>query len=735
VILRSIELKSFGRFVEASYEFRRGLNLVVGPNEAGKSTLAEAIPATLFGLRDKQRYRSWGRQGPSCCTLVFEHATGSVRIQRSLHDDQVHLEERDQLYQPVQSFSGKVPPQGRSSERRIYLEQVQRLIGFSDDALFRASLLFGQGQLAFPSQAALATRLRQLLSGSDRVDFDQVLESLMVDYFRLTRTNPWGKDKTQDRELERLLGRRDELEAELARQLSALSEHAELTERIAQLSGRIMSAEQELGQGGKYLDWIKNRWHLESRREALARELEQLSLQRQQVERLLRRQQELRQQQHDAGLPLPSDDEVEFPLAELRQLRLSQQALQVESQRLQRQFREVRRPSLLLFAMISLLLALPTCGLGWYWIAWRPELFGAAGILGLLPWLWCARRSAVSRMTRTGLTSRLEMAAEQRLQIDGQLLQLEARLQPLGLSPEQVLDEGFQKRWEQTRRLRAELGETLAALKVLPDIAALEERERQVLGELAVADERYEKIRPLRVGVDLDPDDLPDAEQRLAELKQDLDDDRQQLFALQSRQHALMAIVQNNRVLAEEHATVERQIVQARRKVEALQLGCDVLRETVEEFRGGYLGRLAQQAGRRLSPLTSGRYRQLRFDEQFQVEMKTPQGAWQSLEQFSAGTRDAVQMVVRIALLELLAPGHKLPLLIDDSLVNLDQGRQQKFLELLEKLSPEHQVIVFSHDPKLLGRAARDRWHVIPLDHGASRPEKEESHVGQLHLL
>ena len=63
MILRSLELKHFGKFAERSFEFRRGLNLVVGPNEAGKSTLIETVPAVLFGVRNKERFKPWGRQG------------------------------------------------------------------------------------------------------------------------------------------------------------------------------------------------------------------------------------------------------------------------------------------------------------------------------------------------------------------------------------------------------------------------------------------------------------------------------------------------------------------------------------------------------------------------------------------------------------------------------------------------------------------------------------------------
>ena len=76
MILRSLELKSFGRFNDKTFEFRRGMNLVVGANEAGKSTMMASIPAVLFGLRDKQRYQPWGSQQGCQAVLQFEQFTG-----------------------------------------------------------------------------------------------------------------------------------------------------------------------------------------------------------------------------------------------------------------------------------------------------------------------------------------------------------------------------------------------------------------------------------------------------------------------------------------------------------------------------------------------------------------------------------------------------------------------------------------------------------------------------------
>lgn len=110
MILRSLELKHFGKFSERSFDFRRGFNLVVGANESGKSTMMEAIPAALFGLRDKDRYKPWGRQGSCEAALSLENGGCTVRIERELLSDRVQLVERDDLYQVLYQFDGKAAP-------------------------------------------------------------------------------------------------------------------------------------------------------------------------------------------------------------------------------------------------------------------------------------------------------------------------------------------------------------------------------------------------------------------------------------------------------------------------------------------------------------------------------------------------------------------------------------------------------------------------------------------------
>ncbi|MGH7728893.1 MAG: AAA family ATPase, partial [Vulcanimicrobiaceae bacterium] len=59
--LLALQVEGFGGLVERRFDFDPRVSVVVGPNEAGKSTLAAAVLAALYGLPRgaKDRYRPW----------------------------------------------------------------------------------------------------------------------------------------------------------------------------------------------------------------------------------------------------------------------------------------------------------------------------------------------------------------------------------------------------------------------------------------------------------------------------------------------------------------------------------------------------------------------------------------------------------------------------------------------------------------------------------------------------
>lgn len=71
--LKQLKLQQIGRFYEPkTFEFNEGLNLLYGPNEAGKSTVVKAIETTLFGFKPAKdwKYASWQGGEPVIDALI-----------------------------------------------------------------------------------------------------------------------------------------------------------------------------------------------------------------------------------------------------------------------------------------------------------------------------------------------------------------------------------------------------------------------------------------------------------------------------------------------------------------------------------------------------------------------------------------------------------------------------------------------------------------------------------------
>ncbi len=174
---------------------------------------------------------------------------------------------------------------------------------------------------------------------------------------------------------------------------------------------------------------------------------------------------------------------------------------------------------------------------------------------------------------------------------------------------------------------------------------------------------------------------------------------------------ALDATAEDPIRLAAELEDIDRRLDALTARHEAILLATDALNEASESLRRGVIPGLRARAGELLSAMTDGRYAAIGLGRGMSLSVETAE-ATRPVELLSAGTTDAAYLALRLALLELLYPNEQPPLLLDESLVQLDDERASAVLGLLdERCGAGTQCLLFTCQTREAGML--DANHII----------------------
>ncbi len=629
MILRRISVERYGCFGTAEFEFRRGLNLISGSNDSGKSLLLKALPAILLGVPHGERLRSWGDSLSCRGTLLFEGGERQVRIQRDLENDLVRLEERrgDDKWQ--ESFCGAVPLSGDSPPRQEYFAHLRRMFGAGGEVLLQS--LFDP------------TGCRNLCD-----DDGHLADGLFVDSDQTT-----GVEDLADEQIRR-------------------------SEEIAALETEIEADSEQYQKGEEYLIWIRKRWEEEVAASASPKKKSDSKSVKSKEPSLPEQQRdELARQLTKSGVPLRLPANLNELFATAEGLRQELAGLQLELTPLQRSRQGVNLPGFLCPLLLTLVAVVPPAVAFWLKAPWL--IAAAAGSLTLLVLAWgifLVRRSKANGVIADfdEQIAKVELKRAEALARQEELAERFAAYDlpsaPVEMVKLQQLCQRHADNLQRYRSLCAQLGEGAApTASVEPDDGHLR------------------------------PEDLPEAEAKLAALGESL---RQREARLQ-----------------------------------ALKSGAP-LRPTPPALPADAVQRqklLLQVVSQQLERLTAGRYRELRLEEGL-LRLEAAPGRWAAPAACGRGTAETLTLALRMALCQLT--GVRLPLPVDDLPASLDPHRLQIALRALERFAVEHQLLLANSDEELAKRAVREHWPNIDLDRsaqGVPAETEEESHAGQLHLL
>ena len=710
--LERVVIEGFGPLAqyEAIFEPKR-LNLIIGPNESGKSSFAQAVVATLFGFASHEAEalsRPWNG-AKHAASVTFRGANERYRVSRRFdtHDVEVArlAPSGDETAEVV--FRGVANPRGRSSELERYEELLRGWFGFTDPRLFRESVFVHENAL----ETEVSPELRHLVSGAVEADYQQIQDALLTRLDQLTKEHPFDPRarkrvnrsiESRQARLEELRSRRSRAEVTLREVVSKQKERDELDTRLLDLRADLAGKEQLLADLDAWISLREEQRKFLKRAPAVGAELVNARRARNSVEELDRRV------AHNLTYLANAPEEVEADLVRLAMLR-SQRARHQKAAEDERERLAGSRPvSGFVTAGITILLAAVAAGVT-YGVTKQLALAAGAMALGAVMGLVVSRAFGQStERARVLSEAQVKLSEENIRTLSSEIDQIEIRVNPFlaGRALEVVLSDA-----KQYRAVAQERREYAAVIHSLPTPERLEAEAKEI--DEAVASLRSkEKLllqqSPFLAPLKEDPLKIAEASDRLKRettaLRTRLDAAQEAMDGVLRRGGGGDADAENLEALDETIAAEEDALARETKVRDALLVALDELRGAVREYQEQHVGRIAEWAGATLSRLTGGRYGSVALDADFGATLAMGARGAIAVESLSRGARDAFYLSLRAALAQELAAREPLPLLLDDPLAHLDEDRRGTLLAFLEELALEVQVILFTHDRRCLGQ-------------------------------
>lgn len=719
---------TFGRLENQTLDLEPGLNIIDAPNEGGKSTWTAFLRVMFYGLStkdrspsaDKSRYQPWSG---SAMTGVMDAATdrGEVTVTRGTAKPNA----------PMGQFSAVYAGTSDPVEWLTAAGCGETLLGVPQE-VYERSAFIRQSGLTVDQSSALERRIASLITtGEEGTSFSDASD-LLQKQLNTRRHNKTGRLPQLEQDIAGLRETRDELD-----ELTATLEQDIAQERQLQLE---LADIREMLAAHNAADLADAAMAAESAR------LDLVSI-----------QDKLRTLEYDArGLPPRAElvklrGALDYLAAQRSSAELARERMDITNGRLRRTELAMNahplagrtpeeaaklppdpgpkpKPSiaaLVFSAAAGIILALTValyaqnipaaagsgCG-----------LFGALLLLtAVLPFFrkkkkWEVRQEELIRQ-RSDLVAAYTIlyrnTEDARAAARDAAAAHEAASAALEASRSQILAQ-----IRAYRPLVKDMGEALQA--VTAGLAAHEELDQARRAEEA-ARLRWETRRDNAPDSPAVPVTRPPVDRD--QLWEQLGEDEKRLTALQKSIHTTQGRIQamgDPAVFDSQLKDLEGQRKSLQREYDAIALALEVLSASNGALQSRFSPALGERAAEIFTKLTRGKYdkvlltRELAPSAQEAGDMVAHEASV-----LSQGAADQLYLAVRLAISDMVLPaGNAVPIVLDDALVNFDDGRMAAALDYLVELSKSRQILLMtcqSREAAYLYQAHSGQFHHIKL--------------------
>lgn len=703
--IKNIKLEKYKKFKNLTLDFDPGVNVVVGDNEAGKSTLAQAIMDLLYvdpstkAVGFVNSRKSWGTSHMPQLEMTF-HALQSVfLLSKDFQKKTVLLKNLDTKKQ-VDTYKESI-------------DNLKKLIGVTSEQLYRKTAFINQGDVALIDSSD--DLLHEITDSSSSVGgqngVQKIIKNLQSELATLTRglerpaNNPGPIKLQQDRiqEIsEYLINKKSQWEK---RQLasntqdesgSELDKVTSKIEAIRELLENYKIAKEAKANLSNIVDEIKIIEEKLQRVDNLSREIENLKEESKKYIKF-----ENPQLEDDIKTLIGLEQSVKLATKEMKNVGIesgiNQQNLEPVNIETERKFPMLKAIHLVI-SLVFIVLTL--FAFGTQDSPFIPLIIFALGFfVNLAIFLWGRLNSKSVELTPNKSyeesMTKLENQLKERIRIDEE--KLGAILEKYNVKD---VNEFYSLKADYIS-IKTKYSDLLSQRKVVLGGEDLEKVKKQQLELLYSKKEIETNVLTEKVlNSQLSAEKYLEKSRELDKLEIQQKNLKEELVASQTRVSDSNVEYSEIVSLDEELENSKKYLYDLIQKQKVLQLTVRTMQEAVLEVSKSANKILEKTISEKLGKITSNHYTKIRVKPDLTIQIySNEKNDWvDPIKELSRGTIDQIYFLVRLGFLKLITENKNVPIILDDPFVTSDANRKESLREIVTEIAKQHQVILFTND-------------------------------------
>lgn len=669
VELIKLEIEGFGKFdKKKTIDFKKGVNFINGLNEAGKSTILEAILASLFKYTNSRVEQFFCWTNKDVCRLSLTYKTDKGETFQIISD-----------YKNAKKKLLKITKTGKS-EISTVMTTIQKYIkehfGFDEQKVFENTTFVRQSQMAI------------LASSTEKDKLKNMVEEVLVGSAEASATKALKKIKKVSKDSKK---EAEDLKEDLETLRDDLQEAEEHKDSLVKDSGEFEKISKLLSEKEKKFEELKKRKEKFDKKEEFQKEFQGLDKDIKNIDKnLLSIKESIKKRDklndrldNYSGFETISKNDfsnIKEKIKKLDEIETTQKAYSKAGKKKQIT-KEVLDIKYVVLFIVGLIFSLILIG------------------IPLAIYAYKRMKKEISVNEEINNEDEINSLAEQKENAEEELNQITKKIKDFDRNTFVDLFQDYNQTKDKIDSFSESINEfiknTLEKNEVSgdeeKDIRKIESVKNDLLNKLTIAKNNLDKYKLVNL-TDKEIDEIEDLEDEVKELN----DKKVELKTSVSKTKELVKAPEE---IKEEYDAIETQIKELLEKSEEYNLASEFLEKAETEVQQKFTPSIEKNSKPVLKQITNNKYSDLKVNEEnLDISVKAPEiNEFVPVDILSQGAKDQIYFAIRTTMTDLLSGNANIPLIFDDPFHNFDDIRLGKTISTIKELSKNKQIILISH--------------------------------------